>query len=133
MLKIARQGLLSLALMVAPLCSPLLYAEAPKSPAEAGTGAEPGITKACCSGDRHESTAIHSKFQSLNGPFRSGPEVTKACLFCHTEAAKQLQKTKHWTWNFRNPKTGQMLGKKNLLNNFLGAAIANYTFFLYFS
>jgi octaheme c-type cytochrome (tetrathionate reductase family) len=30
--------------------------------------------------------------------FNSGPEVTQACLKCHTEAAKQVMKTAHWTW-----------------------------------
>jgi len=62
----------------------------------------------------------------LQETFSSGPEVTKVCLICHTEAAKQLHKTKHWTWNFRNPKTGQSLGKKNLVNNFRGAVTTNY-------
>ena len=32
-------------------------------------------------------TADHEKFRQLAGPFDSGPEVTKACLYCHTEAA----------------------------------------------
>lgn len=41
------------------------------------------------------STADHSKFKELQKEFKSGPEVTKACLTCHTEAAKQIQKTQH--------------------------------------
>ena len=64
------------------------------------------------------STADHSKFKELDKDFKSGPEVTKACLSCHTEAAKQIHKTKHWTWDFMNPTTQQRLGKKNVLNNF---------------
>ena len=36
------------------------------------------------------STADHSKFDALKKDFKSGPEVTKACLTCHTEAAKQV-------------------------------------------
>ncbi len=43
------------------------------------------------------STADHSKFEELQQDFKSGPEVTQACLSCHTEAAKQLHKTTHWT------------------------------------
>ncbi|MGD2119736.1 MAG: hypothetical protein PVG66_15365, partial [Chromatiales bacterium] len=31
------------------------------------------------------STADHSKFDELKGPFNNGPEVTRACLKCHTE------------------------------------------------
>jgi cytochrome c1 len=64
------------------------------------------------------STADHSKFKELQQNFKSGPEVTKACLSCHTEASKQLHKTKHWTWEFINTEKNQKLGKKNVLNNF---------------
>ena len=37
-----------------------------------------------------ESTADHAEFDELDGPFASGPEVTKACLACHTEAGEQF-------------------------------------------
>jgi len=63
-------------------------------------------------------TADHSKFKELQQTFNTGPEVTKACLSCHTEAAKQVHRTKHWTWEFLNPENNQRLGKKNVLNNF---------------
>ncbi|MCG7963086.1 MAG: cytochrome C, partial [Candidatus Thiodiazotropha endolucinida] len=56
-----------------------------------------------------QSTADHSKFEQLQEEFETGPEVTKACLSCHTEAAKQLHKTTHWTWAFENQLTGQTL------------------------
>ena len=74
------------------------------------------------------STADHSKFEALKKPFASGPEVTRACLSCHTEAAKQVQKTKHWTWEFMNPTTQQRLGKKHVINNFCTAVPSNYEF-----
>jgi octaheme c-type cytochrome (tetrathionate reductase family) len=60
----------------------------------------------------------HSKFTALKGPFATGPDVTKACLSCHTQAAKQVHKSIHWTWSYTNPKTGQKLGKRNVINNF---------------
>ena len=72
------------------------------------------------------STADHSKFEELQLPFASGPEVTAACLNCHTEASKQLHKTTHWTWAFDNPLTGQELGKKNVINNFCVATATNW-------
>jgi octaheme c-type cytochrome (tetrathionate reductase family) len=72
-----------------------------------------------------ESTADHSKFEQLQGPFASGPDVTKACLSCHTEAARQIHRTKHWSWEFDNPDSGQRLGKKNVLNNFCISIEAN--------
>lgn len=65
-----------------------------------------------------DSTADHSKYKELDRTFSSAPEVTKACLTCHTEAAKQIHKTKHWKWEFLNPENKQRLGKKNILNNF---------------
>lgn len=71
------------------------------------------------------STADHSKFKELQRQFSSGPEVTKACLGCHTEAAKQVHRTKHWTWEFLNPVTQQKVGKKNMVNNFCISAAAN--------
>lgn len=71
------------------------------------------------------STADHSKFEILKRPFSSGPEVTKACLSCHTEAGHQFMKNIHWTWTYNNKKTGQLLGKKHLINNFCTNARGN--------
>ena len=62
------------------------------------------------------STADHTKFEDLKAAFSSGPEVTKACLKCHTEAGHQFMKNIHWTWSYENKKTGQLLGKKHLVN-----------------
>jgi octaheme c-type cytochrome (tetrathionate reductase family) len=51
--------------------------------------------------------------------FKSGPEVTKACLSCHTEAARQIQKTIHWTWLCPAAKPEAKLGKAGyVVNNF---------------
>jgi len=63
------------------------------------------------------STADHSKFKVLDQDFATGPEVTRACLTCHTEAALQVHKTYHWTWE---SSAGEQkgVGKKNVLNNF---------------
>ena len=74
------------------------------------------------------STADHGKFDELDKNFNSGPEVTEACLSCHTEAAKQVHATKHWTWEFLNPETKQKLGKKNVINNFCTSVTSNQTF-----
>ncbi len=75
--------------------------------------------------DDGESTADHTKFDSLQGPFESGPEVTKACLKCHTEAGRHFMKSIHWTWEYDNPVTGQKLGKKHLINTFCTNARGN--------
>jgi octaheme c-type cytochrome (tetrathionate reductase family) len=73
-------------------------------------------------------TADHTKFEELQRSFKDGPEVTRACLECHTEAAKQIHTTKHWNWDYTNPKTGQKLGKRNVINNFCTSTRTNETF-----
>lgn len=74
------------------------------------------------------STADHSKFKELQKTFKTAPEVTRACLTCHTEAAKQIQKTQHWKWEFLNPESQQKLGKKHIINNFCTAVESNQKF-----
>ncbi len=74
------------------------------------------------------STADHTKFKELQRSFKDGPAVTEACLQCHTEAAKQVHSTKHWTWEYLNPATTQKLGKKNVINNFCTSVSSNQTF-----
>jgi octaheme c-type cytochrome (tetrathionate reductase family) len=68
----------------------------------------------------------HSSLKALQQEFKSGPEVTRACLGCHAEAAKQIQRTQHWSWEFLNPESGQRLGKRYVINNFCVAAASNY-------
>ncbi len=71
-----------------------------------------------------DSTADHTKFAVLQQEFDQPEDVTKACLTCHTEAAKAIMKTSHWTWSRKTDKMpgkeGQMIevGKKNVINNF---------------
>ena len=63
-------------------------------------------------------TTDHGKHEILSGEFKSGPEVTAACLSCHTEAAEQFHQTIHWTWlDSSDPK--KEVGKGGLsVNNF---------------
>jgi octaheme c-type cytochrome (tetrathionate reductase family) len=72
------------------------------------------------------STADHSKFPALQANFATGQEVTRACLSCHTQASKQVHKTQHWKWEYVNPQTGQLLGKRHVINNFCTSAASNY-------
>ncbi len=58
-------------------------------------------------------TADHTRFKALKKTFTNGQEVTRACLGCHTEAAKQVHDSIHWTWDWEDN-----LGKKQALNNF---------------
>lgn len=70
-------------------------------------------------------TADHSKFKALQREFTTGPELTRVCLSCHTEAAGQIHRTKHWKWEYRNPQTDQLLGKKHVVNNFCISVASN--------
>ncbi len=71
------------------------------------------------------STADHSLFEELQQEFASGPEVTAACLSCHTNAAQQIMETPHWTWEYTDPQTGEALGKNNVINNYCVAVSSN--------
>mgnify|MGYP000879941179 FL=1 len=70
-------------------------------------------------------TADHSKFDVLKGPFTTAEDVTEACSTCHTEAAGEVKKTIHWTWDGTNSFTGQRLGKPRIMNSFCGSPISN--------
>ncbi len=61
----------------------------------------------------------------IAGPFAKPQEVTAACLGCHSDASDQVMKTVHWTWTYKDPTTGQDLGKKNVINNFCISLPAN--------
>ncbi len=89
------------------------------------SSARSALPAALTPGAVKSSTADHSKFPALKGPFASGPEVTKACLTCHTEAAHQVMTSIHWKWDFTNPKTGQRVGKTRTANSFCGSPLSN--------
>ena len=71
------------------------------------------------------STTDHSKLKPLQREFTSGPEVTRACLQCHTEADDQVMHSIHFTWEFEQPATGQLLGKRHVINSFCGNVVGN--------
>lgn len=56
-------------------------------------------------------------------------EVTKRCLECHPNSAKEVMQTPHWTWISgdveRNGKT-ILLGKSNQINNFCISVVGNW-------
>ncbi|KIX10857.1 tetrathionate reductase family octaheme c-type cytochrome [Dethiosulfatarculus sandiegensis] len=71
-------------------------------------------------------TADHSRFEVLQQPFENGPQVTKACLSCHNEAATQVMQTIHWTWMCPKAPAEAKLGKGGwVVNNFCIAMPSN--------
>ena len=65
---------------------------------------QPPAAAPATSANKASSTADHSTFEILQQEFKTGPEVTAACLTCHTEAASQIMSTSHWTWLSRHQK-----------------------------
>lgn len=59
----------------------------------------------------------------------SPQKVTRMCLNCHPESAREVMKTAHWTWISgdveRNGKT-MLIGKRNQVNNFCISVIGNW-------
>jgi octaheme c-type cytochrome (tetrathionate reductase family) len=115
-----RRAVHSVFVLLLAAASPAL-AQTPPAPS-----AEPAPQTAVI--PRGQSTADHSKFVQLKKRFKTGEEVTDACLSCHTEAAKQVMATKHWTWDFKQVETAQTLGKKNVLNAFCIGLRSNEAF-----
>src|ERR1700694_5923045 len=105
-----RTGIFMVAIMASLLLTPAVHA-----------ASDPASEKLL------KSTSDHTKLKALQRKFDSGPEFTKACLSCHTEASKQLQRTEHWTWDYLNP-DGQRLGKKHVINNFCTSVASNYDY-----
>ncbi len=66
----------------------------------------------------------------IKGPFTTGQDVTKNCLTCHPEAARDIMMTTHWTWEskpFTIPGRAEpvTIGKLNQINNFCISAQGN--------
>ncbi|WP_260294571.1 tetrathionate reductase family octaheme c-type cytochrome [Sedimenticola hydrogenitrophicus] len=122
-----------------PLLALLLASLLSQAEARATEAVELGITEYADTSQAHRvspgdppaavrvnnSTADHAEFKELRGPFSSGPEVTRACLDCHNQAGHQFMQGIHWTWEYKHPVTGQLLGKKHLVNNFCTNARGN--------
>lgn len=72
----------------------------------------------------------HSAF--FEEPFESGVDVTKACLACHEEDARELHDTQHWLWlgdeeQVPGRKGKMRLGKVNVINNFCISIQGNWS------
>ncbi len=106
-------------LLIAGLRSP-----APSASSETGDvggGEAPGVTMAqqAVKETRNWTTTDHSKHAALNQVFRSGDEITRACLKCHSEASEQFRQTIHWTWIDPNSTGETVTGKAgHSVNNF---------------
>jgi octaheme c-type cytochrome (tetrathionate reductase family) len=60
----------------------------------------------------------HAEFVELQRPFQTGEEVTRACLECHEDEAKEVHATLHWTWRQPDDPTGRVGKAAHTVNNF---------------
>jgi len=89
--------------------------------AQSGEDQAPGRTMAhqATKGRQIWNTTDHTRHKVLQQDFKSGMEVTRACLSCHSEAEAQFHKTVHWTWLADPAEKTREYGKGgNSLNNF---------------
>jgi octaheme c-type cytochrome (tetrathionate reductase family) len=74
---------------------------------------------------------IHTSHADIiKGHFETPQDVTKNCLSCHPDAAKDVMMTTHWTWEskpFTVPSRPEpvTIGKANQINNFCISAQGN--------
>jgi octaheme c-type cytochrome (tetrathionate reductase family) len=68
----------------------------------------------------------------MRGPYETGREVTLTCLSCHEDAAAEVMRTNHWTWqappvevDWRDEPVST--GKANVINNFCIGIQSNWT------
>ncbi len=59
----------------------------------------------------------HTTTELLQGPFADGPDVTQACITCHADVAADVLATVHWSWEYADPVTGALLGKRHVFDN----------------
>lgn len=67
------------------------------------------------------SAQANDDHKTISGPFESPMAVTSKCLECHENAAHDIMKTSHWTWELEQDISGEKnvyRGKKNAINNF---------------
>lgn len=77
------------------------------------------LAKQAVRANKRWTTTDHAKIEILKQDFKSGDEITQACLSCHTDASMQFQETIHWTWKVPSEKEGIMNGKAgHAINNF---------------
>lgn len=74
------------------------------------------------------STADHSRFEALEGPFKNAAEVNEACLSCHNTGPEQLHGTIHFTWTapqLDEDADAHALGMLHVANGFLLSTPSN--------
>jgi len=108
------------------------------SPAAAQSSASEGVpdaappSAASAAPGVPSSTADHSQFEELAGPFKNAQEVNQACLSCHNTGPEQLHGTIHFTWTWPPASVGEpaggdaeLLGMRHVANGFFLSTPSN--------
>ncbi len=63
----------------------------------------------------------------VQGPVKDASEIIAQCIGCHEDAATDIMKTAHWTWEREQQVHGKTvkLGKINAVNNFCTTTVSN--------
>lgn len=117
----SRCACLCLMLFLAAAVLPASAEDKPENPAPGRLAARQAVQER-----EHWVTVDHSTLEALNKEFKSGEEVTAACLSCHTRAGEQFKQTIHWTWIDPASKGSEtLMGKAgHSVNNFCISANA---------
>lgn len=92
-----------------------------------------GVAQASSPWDNVPRAAVHVDHTSLiKGPFKTGQEVTRVCLSCHSDAGNEVMQTAHFQWvgepvTLAGRDEPVAIGKANLLNNFCIGVQSNWT------
>ena len=65
----------------------------------------------------------------IKGPLEDAHAVTRTCLSCHPDSAKEVMSTSHWTWQGDRAERGGRtlrIGKRNNINNFCIGVQSNW-------
>ncbi|MGB5260768.1 MAG: tetrathionate reductase family octaheme c-type cytochrome [Gammaproteobacteria bacterium] len=98
--------------------------------ASAGNGQADGETASAWENmPKHPSHINHSFF--FFEPFADGPSVTRACLECHPDSAREVMQTAHWNWQGEEVMVpghdgAVRIGKRNVINNFCIGVQSNW-------
>jgi octaheme c-type cytochrome (tetrathionate reductase family) len=83
--------------------------------------------------ERLTTTAAHTDHSSFfHKAFADGRAVTRACLACHEDSAREVMQTAHWNWQGEEVKVPGhdeplRIGKRNVINNFCIGIQSNWS------
>ncbi len=115
-----------------PVISLLLFIAAVMTATVADAGNAQGKAQPASAWDNmptHPTHTDHAFF--FFEPFADGPAVTRACLECHPDSAREVMQTSHWNWQgdevmVPGHEGAVRIGKRNVINNFCIGVQSNW-------